>query len=265
MGYLSLYLPLLSTVYLRNNEATGIELFGQSVPPISGDFYFLTLGVLFFGALIEHGIYKSIHGSDGPQSRPKSTWTVRYQRYALLFFKRPGMRPKSVDEAENRLSEWLESVSSSPIRLVLVSIRAVVLSLIETLFRITSIIVTILLLTHVTSGKIDYLGFSLLLSQSVFLFAPFIWNRFPTPVPEEAAEWIFVPEYQRTSNIDTDLAADLQYDPRGFWEDMKNEYERMERQVERESRDVLDKDAEYLIELPESNTDYVITLDENDE
>lgn len=227
-SYTGFYIPLLSAVYLYNEGASGFQIGSYAFPPLHGLPFIVVLVILFVGAVVNHGIYRSIFGRGGPAQNPKDKWTVRYQRHAFLFWKHPQIRPSSLSEAENRLEQGIDYATSSWISLVLIISRFLSLWFIRTAYNFITLAVFALLGTTVISDSIDYLGFGLLIAQALFLFSSIIWKQFAPVTPEESAEWIFVPEHRRAPTLLDDEDIEFHRDPRGILNDLQEEIDYLE-------------------------------------
>lgn len=256
LRYAGYYIPLISAVYLHNEGASGLSISGHSFPALNGEFFLITLGGLFLGAIVNHGMYRSIFGRGGPRQNPKDKWTVRYQRVALLFWKHPKIRPSSLSELEDRFFEGIDRLTSSSLLAALVLGRFLCLVIIQLMYSILTLSIFIILGMTVIRGSIDYLGFGLFTAQAVFLIAPKFWKRFATVIPENAAEWIFVPEHRRASTLFDDDDIDFQRDPRGLFDDLLEVINSLTH-----SDEETDNDTDYLIPLKSDEPEYLISLE----
>lgn len=220
LRYSGFYLPVLTLVYLQNEAATGIGILWWTVPEFSYPGFYLYLTVSLLGAAVNHGIYRSIYGPGGPRRNPKDKWTVRYQRFAMLFWKNPDIRPSSLAEFDERVDAGIEAATKSWLSLVVVGFRAVMLTLIFFFYSVISISVFVVLFGTVLKGSVDYLGFGLLAAQALFFFGPVVWGRFAPVISEDSAPWIFVPEHRRAPALYDDDKIEFFRDPRGLMQDI---------------------------------------------
>jgi len=250
LQYGGFYIPIFSLAYIQEQFLLPVELpFPVLEIMITSSNFGGFLLIAGFGALIEHGINRSIFGPGGALKNPKNPWVVKWHKILFLVKPEPGVFPESREDLEEKIGssvEYFESCSSYKKAKLLFTrgVRVVLFGGAGILFSLLVFSLTAFFLLEAYRGSLDYLGYILIIAQVVFFFGSNILGRFPSVVNPDAAPWIYVPEYKKSKILKNRDEIEFEYDPTSFFE--------LEQWLPTEET-VTPDDAEYLISLPEED------------
>jgi hypothetical protein len=280
LQYGGLYLPLFTLFYLfdKLQFPYAIVVLDHRLATISTTTFQILFGITFVGALVKHGLNRSIYGPEGPLQNPKNPWTVRYQKAALTFHSSPSRCPATYDDmiaigasSVERVETILEYfIEGTIVQRILVCwhifksvLRTVVILVSRPIYTAVVFGSIVLLYDLVVSTNVDYLGAGLFISQTAFFFGAILLNWFPSVVPTDSARWVFVPEYRKSPDLYDKDEIEFEYDPRGLQESVKERVEKFQMGARRTER--REDEVEYLIPIEEDgSTDYLVPLDDSE-
>lgn len=178
--YGGLYIPIASWFYIYQQTQSRLALY--------------SLPLVVLGATIAHGIFQSIYGPEGPKKHPKKRLTAAGYSLALMYTKSPGGNPDSVDELIDRIAGAF--TLRRALRFILFSAISIVYVLLTGY--------SLLPLYQLSMEVGNLVAGALFLSQSVFIIQGIVMNRFASVLPPEEAEWVWVPEYRRVTEVYTE-------------------------------------------------------------
>ena len=265
--YGGLYIPVFTMAYIRESVGLPVILPIPYIEPVidTGNFG-LWFAVVLFGALVNHGVTRSIFGLGGALQNPKSPSIVRWYRTVLFWKSRPGLYPNSISNAKEKVQSSVESFFALPCwRMAITAlwrcVRGISFSVSSLLYSVMVLGTTILLLIKGTQGELDYLGLLLATSQTAFFYGSIIHGRFPSVVEPEAARWINVPEYLKADILkergDIEIEHEMKYPGSisGYLQELS---------VDEKALAEDDSEQDHLITLEErgSESDFLIPLDD---
>lgn len=248
--YGGLYLPLFTLVYLYSilSLPYQVAVLGFSYQIGATEFQII-LGISLVGALIKHGLYRSIYGVEGPLHNPKMPRTILYQKFALTFGKEAGKEPdglegfekefKSVVSRGSNLVALFQSVRF-PLQIQILSrvirrgIRSACIMSVWPLSTVISYGSLGVLYTQMLSGQVDYFGIVLLITHAIFVLGGIFFNWFPTVVTPESYPWIHVPEHQKVKILKERNDIELEYEPVGVLEEFRAESDKFLAEIQSE-------------------------------
>lgn len=264
--YSGFYLPIFSLLFIQHEVKLPVEL---PIPLVNiglyeGNFGYI-LGLTFLGALVGHGASRSIYGIEGAKTNPKNRWAVLWYRTLFSFKKRPGKPPKTIDDLIEKMAASVErflaiSRLNKAITVIYSLARLALIFPAKLTFLAVAFLTTWILAVAALNGPLQPVGTLLLITQVVFFFGSWIFNQYPTPVPVDAAPWVYLAEYHKADYLHQRGAIDFEYGPLNFTDSVVEEFEETRRTVRNRPVYYDKEDVDWLIPIEETEPDYLIKL-----
>jgi len=269
--YGGFYLPVFSLLYAHQEMGLPVELplpFLRIVVTDSNFAFFI--GLTFLGALIGHGASRSIYSVDGAKRNPKNRWAVFWYRSLFTVKKKPGKPPRTIDDLEKKLVtslEWFWDLSNRGKALISVYrlTRFTVIWPAKLTFLGMALLTTWVLANVAFSGTLQPLGALLLVTQLVFFFGSWVFNRFPTAVPVDAAPWVYLAEYHKAEHLHERGDVEFEYGPPNFTQSAVERFDEAQRPIYDRPSYFDDEDVDWMVPLEDIHPQYVVPLDEDTE
>jgi hypothetical protein len=259
LRYSGLYLPLFTLAFIRDEMGLpqAVPIIQEYMPMdliLSDSNFPIIFSITLLGCVISHGTKRSIFGTEAAKMNPKNKWVVRWYQ-ALLYWKpRPGRFPDSPDDLPDKIDSsvsWFQNLT--PIEKIIASFlrltRFTVFYSSTAVTKIVAISTTLVLLGYFASGGSSYLGLILLVSQLVFFFGSLIFNRFPSVVPPQSAEWLYLPEYEKSEQMYEENDIEFRYQPEILGDGLFDNLPDVEGQLDYQKP----PDVEYLVKLDDQS------------
>ena len=269
--YGGFYLPIFSLLYVYQEIGLPVELPLYFLNIVLTDSNFpIFAGLTFLGALIGHGASKSIYSTDGAKHNPKNRWVVLWYRTLFTVKKNPGKPPRTIDELEKKMItsvEWFWNLSR--VEKTLISVyrlgRFTVIWPAKLVFLSVALLTTWVLANVAISGSLQALGALFLVTQIVFFFGSWVFNRFPTSVPLDAAPWLYLAEYHKAEYLHDRGDVDFEYGPLNFTQSAVDRFDEAQRRVYDRPSYYDNGDVDWMVSLENTPPQYVVPLDEDTE
>lgn len=178
--YGGFYIPIASWFYIYQQNPNQLAVF--------------SIAIVLLGATLGHSVLYSIFGPDGPQVHPKKDLAVVGYSLALLYTKNPGSNPDTIDEFYERLSNAFS---------IQRAVRFGVLLCIGVSYIVLTVYSFAPLYRLAIAGESLIPGI-LLLTQTIFVIQGVMMNRFANVLPPKEAEWVWVPEFRRVKEVNSE-------------------------------------------------------------
>lgn len=182
--------------------------------------------------------------------------------------KTPGKPPETVGDLYEKFHhsvEWFAELSTIQKLLAVVYrfIRLIIVLPTRVVFVAIVFLTTWVLATGAIGGDIRPLGALLLITQLVFFFGSWVFNRFPTAVPADSAPWIFLSEYHKAEHLHDREDIEFEYGPLNLTQSAAEEFEEMQRDLRNQPHSQGEKDIDWMVPFEEPESEYLIKLDED--
>ena len=267
--YGGFYLPVFSLLYVHQEIGLPVELPLYFINIVLTDSNFpVFAGLTFLGALIGHGASKSIYSTDGAKHNPKNRWVVLWYRTLFTVKKNPGKPPRTIDELEKKMEtslEWFWNLSRVKKTLIFVYRlgRFIVIWPAKLTFLSMALLTTWVLANVAISGSLQALGALFFVTQIVFFFGSWVFSRFPTSVPLDAAPWLYLAEYHKAEHLHEQGDIEFEYGPPNFTQSAVDRFNETQRPVYNRPLYYNDEDVDWMVPLENTQSQYTVPLDED--
>jgi hypothetical protein len=263
VNYAVLYLPPLALVVLWGGDIKPSHYtFGIFNDPriFSG-----VLAATTIGALANHAVNLSIFGIDGPSRNPKHRFVYRFYIWALLFTSRPNDPWDSIEDAFDRVFEFLRKKMSDSASFLRFFVRSTVFGVCGIIYSAVTYLSIVWLFEVTIFGAGPVTSMILLLAITGFKLRGLVFSQFPTPTSAESAKWVNTPEFRRAEKLHEEGEVKLRDERPGIIEDVEEIVRNIKEDYPTAEGPLSDIDEEdFLISL-EQDRKYLIELEDDEE